>query len=129
MSEKVPVIQNLLDNGMYMVASLAFGVGSWFFKIRQNKIKASAFSFFSEITFALLAGFITFWICQNFALSDNLMWILISINSWSGSKFLSILEYLSAKLLADKFGIDYVPVKSEEGTKPESSEISKPPVS
>ena len=41
-------------------------------------------------------------------------WILISINSWSGSKFLSVLEYIVAKMTAQKFEIDYTPIREEE---------------
>lgn len=124
MSDKAALAQNLIDNSQYMLASLAFGLGAWLFKVRQNRLKATFFSFFSEITFALLAGFITFWICENFNLSQNMNWILISINSWSGSKFLSVLEYIVAKMTAQKFDIDYTPVLEE--IKDEKKEVIIP---
>ena len=89
-----------------MGISLVFGLGQWMMKIRKNEIKKNKFDFFSEILFAELAGYITFRICQYFLFGPNMTFILVAINSWSGSKFLDVFQKISTNFIANKFGID-----------------------
>lgn len=89
-----------------LLTSFFFGLGQWSMKVRKQEIRLSRFDLLSEILFAQLAGFITYKICLYFNFNFNLTWVLVSINSWSGSKFLDKFQNMSASFIANKFGID-----------------------
>lgn len=100
---------------LYLFAtSFLFGLGQWMMKIRKNEIKKNKFDFFSELLFAQLSGYITFRICQYFVFGFNLTWILVAINSWSGSKFLDVFQKISSNFIAQKFGIDTRHIKDDD---------------
>ena len=93
------IIQNL---HIFLVSTF-FGLASFLLKVRQDKLKATLFNFFSELIFACVSGYIAMRLSLYFNMDDNLKWVFISISAWSGSKFLTVLEVLLEKYITERF--------------------------
>lgn len=119
MENNKALIDLLWQYGHYFVISIVFGIGKYIHKVKENIMKLNCFDFFSELLFALMAGYITFRICLNYSLNENLTAIMIAIASYSGSKFLDSLQKITIKFIAKKL------IKELEGIV-ENKEEEKP---
>ena len=116
------VLDIFSEYGHMFFISCFFGVGNFINKVRNNKLKATKFEFFSELMFALMSGYITFRLGMKMQMDVNSLAIIVAINSYCGSKFLDMLQKITVKWIAKKILLE---IANQEDSKEEEKEAAK----
>lgn len=100
MYEKIKV---LLEQFEFASISLLFGLGSFAYKIKYERLPNNKSNLVHELLFSTMAGYLAYKICLAFNISENMIGIVVGVASYSGTRFIVKMSRIIERHIEIKF--------------------------
>ena len=110
MFEKIKLVLEQLE---FASISLLFGLGSFVYKVKYEKLPNNKSNLTHELLFSTMAGYLAYKICLAFNITENMIGIFVGVASYSGTRFIVIMSRIIEEYIEKKFDVE---VKDNDNT-------------
>lgn len=97
-----------------LILTLLFGTASYLYKLQKGTVIKTRVGYITEIFFSCSASYLAYRLGHYLDFKEDLLWLLVGVAAWSGTRFVNKLEIILDNYTAKKFNVALNTVTNEE---------------